>query len=154
MGPTALLLLRRKACWGLFRPKNPTASAGCEPANLGTKGQHATSRPPKPLSYTLVLLLNYSKTECVCVAWWMCTVGQQHCNGSRPTYIIIIIIIITIIIIIIIIINCNCHSLAVFITLVQTKQIKIIIHKRNNTKTQHKQYKTQQTQVHILTKYT
>jgi len=32
-----------------FRPKDPTASAGCEPANLGTKGQHATSRPPKPL---------------------------------------------------------------------------------------------------------
>ena len=32
-----------------FRPKNPTASAGCEPANLGTKGQHATSRPPKQL---------------------------------------------------------------------------------------------------------
>ena len=32
-----------------FRPKNPTASAGCEPANLGTKGQHATSRPQKPL---------------------------------------------------------------------------------------------------------
>jgi hypothetical protein len=34
---------------GFFRPKNPTASAGFEPANLGTKGQHATSRPPKPL---------------------------------------------------------------------------------------------------------
>ena len=33
-----------------FRPKNPTASAGFEPANLGTKGQHATSRPPKPLA--------------------------------------------------------------------------------------------------------
>jgi len=49
MGPTALLPLRRKACWGFFRPKNPTASAGCEPANLGTKGQHATSRPSKPL---------------------------------------------------------------------------------------------------------
>ena len=31
-----------------FALKNPTASAGCEPANLGTKGQHATSRPPKP----------------------------------------------------------------------------------------------------------
>ena len=29
------------------------ASAGFEPANLGTKGQHATSRPPKPLSYVL-----------------------------------------------------------------------------------------------------
>jgi len=32
-----------------FRPKNPTDLAGCEPANLGTKGQHATSRPSKPL---------------------------------------------------------------------------------------------------------
>jgi hypothetical protein len=31
------------------RTKNPTTSAGFEPANLGTKGQHATSRPPKPL---------------------------------------------------------------------------------------------------------
>jgi len=29
-----------------FAIKNPTASAGCKPANLGTKGQHATSRPP------------------------------------------------------------------------------------------------------------
>ena len=48
MGPTALLPLRRKACWGFFALKNPTASAGFEPANLGTKGQHATSRPPKP----------------------------------------------------------------------------------------------------------
>jgi len=52
MGRTALLALRRKACWGIFRPKNPTASTGCEPANLGTKGQHATSRPPKPLHQT------------------------------------------------------------------------------------------------------
>jgi len=43
MGPTALLPLRRKA-------KNPTALAGFEPANLGTKGQHATPRPPKPLT--------------------------------------------------------------------------------------------------------
>ena len=30
-----------------FRPKNPTASAGFQPANLGTKGQHTTPRPPK-----------------------------------------------------------------------------------------------------------
>ena len=49
MGPTALLPFRRKVCWGFFRPKNPTASAGFEPANLGTKGQHATPRPLKPL---------------------------------------------------------------------------------------------------------
>ena len=31
-----------------FELKNPTASAGFGPANLGTKGQHVTSRPPKP----------------------------------------------------------------------------------------------------------
>ena len=29
--------------------KNPRAAAGFEPANLGTEGQHATSRPPKLL---------------------------------------------------------------------------------------------------------
>ena len=34
-----------------FALKNPTASAGFEPANLGTKGQHATSRPPKTLMF-------------------------------------------------------------------------------------------------------
>jgi hypothetical protein len=63
MGPTALLPLRRKACWGFFfRPKNPTASAWCEPVNLGTKGQHATSRPPKPLIY---MFFSYNKpTRC------------------------------------------------------------------------------------------
>ena len=32
-----------------FALKNPTAAARFELANLGTKGQHATSRPPKPL---------------------------------------------------------------------------------------------------------
>jgi hypothetical protein len=32
-----------------FAFKNPTASARFEPANLGTKGQHATARPPKPM---------------------------------------------------------------------------------------------------------
>ena len=34
---------------GVLRIFSPlTASAGFEPANLGTKGQHATPRPPKP----------------------------------------------------------------------------------------------------------
>ena len=48
MGQTALLPFRRKACWGFFSPwQNLTVSAGFEPANLGTKGQHA--RPSKPL---------------------------------------------------------------------------------------------------------
>ena len=32
-----------------FALKNPTASVGFETANLGTKGQHSTSRPPKSL---------------------------------------------------------------------------------------------------------
>ena len=51
---TALLPFRREACWGFFFAlKNKTASAGFEPANLGTKDQHATSRPPKPLVPTL-----------------------------------------------------------------------------------------------------
>jgi hypothetical protein len=40
MGQTVLLPLRRKACWGFFHPKNPTASAGFEPANSGTRGQY------------------------------------------------------------------------------------------------------------------
>jgi hypothetical protein len=46
MEPTILLSFRRKGCWGFFRLKNPTASARCEPANLGTKGQHATPSQP------------------------------------------------------------------------------------------------------------
>jgi hypothetical protein len=36
-----------------FALKNPTASVGFEPANLGTRGQHASSRPPKPLGKTV-----------------------------------------------------------------------------------------------------
>jgi hypothetical protein len=35
-----LLRLWRKACWGFFSPKNLTASAGFEPVNLDTRGQH------------------------------------------------------------------------------------------------------------------
>jgi hypothetical protein len=37
----------------------------------------------------------------------------------------------------------SCHSVAVVLTPVQTKQIRINMHKRNNTKTQYKQYKKQ-----------
>ena len=37
----------------IFRPNNPTASAGFKPANLGTKGQHVTPRPPKPFYYII-----------------------------------------------------------------------------------------------------
>ena len=37
-----------------FALKNPTASVGFEPSNLGTKGQHDTSSPPKLLPMNLV----------------------------------------------------------------------------------------------------
>jgi hypothetical protein len=42
------------------------------------------------------------------------------------------------------------HSVAVVLTQLQAKQIIINIHKRNNTKTQYKQCKTQFIQVHVL----
>ena len=48
MGPTALLPFEGRRAEDFFALKNPTASAGFEPANLGTKGQYATPRPPKP----------------------------------------------------------------------------------------------------------
>jgi hypothetical protein len=41
VGLMALLPLLRKACLGFFRSKNLKASAGFEPANLSTGGQHA-----------------------------------------------------------------------------------------------------------------
>jgi hypothetical protein len=65
MRQTALLPLRRKACWGFFRTKNPTASAGFEPANLGTKGQHATSRPPKLLSIYCIVIFQNNALSCL-----------------------------------------------------------------------------------------
>jgi hypothetical protein len=37
MGETTLLPLRRKACYGIFRPKKSKASAEFEPAILGTR---------------------------------------------------------------------------------------------------------------------
>ena len=58
MGPTTLLPLRRKACRRFFCPKNPTASVGFEPANLGTKGQHATPRPPKQMCIYIYIYIS------------------------------------------------------------------------------------------------
>jgi hypothetical protein len=42
---------------GVLRIFSPEKSAGLEPTNLGTKGQHATSRPPKPLVTTKVFVI-------------------------------------------------------------------------------------------------
>jgi hypothetical protein len=41
-----------------FALKNPTATAGFKPANLGTKGQHATSWPSKPTPAFNVGIIN------------------------------------------------------------------------------------------------
>ena len=79
MGPTALLPLRRKACWGFFRPKNPTASTGFEHANLGTKDQHATPRPPKPLIYTNNWYISYKN----CAGIFRMNVYAFQYSGKR-----------------------------------------------------------------------
>ena len=47
--PTEGLVLRIFTSW-----KNPCTSAGIEPANLGSRGEHATLRPPRPTNYHLV----------------------------------------------------------------------------------------------------
>ena len=41
-GTDGFTSLPKEGVLRIFRPKNPAASAGFEPANLGTKGQHAT----------------------------------------------------------------------------------------------------------------
>ena len=70
---------RKSATWGrrlyfpsegrgaedFFTLKNPTVSTGFKPANLGTKDQHATSRPPKPICvYTYIYIHIY---VCICI---------------------------------------------------------------------------------------
>jgi hypothetical protein len=67
MEQTALLPLWRKARWGIFRPKNPMASAGFEPANLCTRGQHV-NHLHKP----------YIPNPCLRWRSWL-----RHCVASR-----------------------------------------------------------------------
>jgi hypothetical protein len=50
-GTDGFTFLSKEGVLRMFCPKNLMALAECEPANLGCKGQHATSRPPKPLAY-------------------------------------------------------------------------------------------------------
>ena len=68
-----------------FALKNPTASVGFEPANLGTKGQHATSRPPKPLTVcdtSMILSLVVSQR-------WVSVSVEWELTGQAVTYIIL-----------------------------------------------------------------
>ena len=61
----------------LFTLKNPTALAGFEPANLGTKGQHPTSRPPKPLRHYMI-------HRPLCPQY--CSTALHELNCSRSTH--------------------------------------------------------------------
>jgi hypothetical protein len=47
----------------IFAPEKSEASAGFEPANLGTKGQHATSRPPKPIITVRLLIISKARNK-------------------------------------------------------------------------------------------
>ena len=51
--PLGGLLLRIFMSW-----KNPSTSAGLEPANLGSRGEHVTPRPTRPTSFFLTLIGN------------------------------------------------------------------------------------------------
>jgi hypothetical protein len=63
MGPPAFLPLRRKACWGFFSPcKIRRLRPGLNPRNCVSRGQHASSRPPKPLDVHCYL---YGSEVCV-----------------------------------------------------------------------------------------
>ena len=84
MGPTALLHLRRKACWGFFSPKSPMASAGFEPANLGTKGHHATPRPPKPMPSHCAVTNLYNILYTVNTHQYISTVIQSDSVARSP----------------------------------------------------------------------
>jgi hypothetical protein len=48
MGQMALLPFQRKACWGFFHPKNPTALARSEPTIWVPEASVLTTRPLKP----------------------------------------------------------------------------------------------------------
>jgi len=62
MGPTALLPFRRAEDFSA--PKNPTASAGFEPANSGTKG-FLTFTLFKVIDMVLLLIFSHEKqVEC------------------------------------------------------------------------------------------
>ena len=57
-------------CWGfLFTLKNPTASAGFEPANLGTKVLYHRSRCKESLGNI----------------WWILAIGAPCCSGNFYT---------------------------------------------------------------------
>ena len=67
----------------IFALKNPKASVGFEPANLGTKGQHATSRPPQAPSiyytHTLFRVIMRQKTS-LCIYRCVNLMNGKQCS--------------------------------------------------------------------------
>jgi hypothetical protein len=53
----------RSAEDSFFALKNSTASAGFELANFGSKGQHATCRPPKQRDFYLLNKISVTHTK-------------------------------------------------------------------------------------------
>jgi hypothetical protein len=66
-----------------FALKDPTASAGFEPVNMGTKGQHAASRPPKP-GLTLPLLVSYF--TCFIPVMYQLSFPNQRLDSMQVLY--------------------------------------------------------------------
>ena len=66
MGQTALLPSEGRRAEDFFTLKNPTALVWFEPSKFGTKGQHATSRPPKPLrvEHSRLMIVPFGASVC------------------------------------------------------------------------------------------
>ena len=68
--------------------KNPTASAGFELANFGTRGQHATSRLPKPLQLAVTSVHIWSNSHLdnldLSVFFFAVCMDNHDRNGPSP----------------------------------------------------------------------
>jgi hypothetical protein len=71
MGPTALLPLRKKSCYGFLSPlKNPLFSASSEPANIGSCDKHDNQWATEEdiLNDALAQSTNYEFPNCACLS--------------------------------------------------------------------------------------
>jgi hypothetical protein len=88
IGPTALLPLRRKARWGFFRHKNPTASAGFEPASFHRDNVEKYCRAGQATDENLCMCIVCSITESTNVHWEyviLISFPQQRWLHERPS---------------------------------------------------------------------
>ena len=68
--------------------KNPTASAGFEPANLGTKGQHATPRPPMNIKCVFICSKILSETFPALIRHYRAITINVHRSKCKVTVIL------------------------------------------------------------------